>query len=375
MRTAFLSRSGRAWLAIVGAWLIWALLSAVELTSRLWFLKEPFEFHTALLAKLPLALVLAAVTPAILYLSRRFPLLGAPRRRRWEVHLAGCLILVALIDAISCAITSAMSPEYSFSLGTPREYVIRVLGLWLLPIGLLYWFIVLIDHGIRHFVAARDQAEARARLEAQAANSRLEALKLQLHPHFLFNALHSIAALVRTGRSDEAVRIAGGLGDLLRQLLDDAPIQEVPLRDELAFIRDYLDIEMIRFSDRLSVEYDISPGSEDALVPHLILQPLVENALRHGLQPLARGGTLTISARTTGDQLELTVADDGVGLQPAEQINQRTGRGLANVQSRLAALYGTRQSCELASLNGSGSQTRIVLPYRVAGSPGLVSHR
>jgi two-component system LytT family sensor kinase len=374
MRKKFLSLSPRAWLGILMAWLIWALLSAVELTTRLWFMRAPFEFHVALLAKLPLAAALAAVTPAILYLSRRFPLLGAQKRRRWEVHILGALILVAFVDALSCAITSATT-EYTFSLGTPREYAIRVLGLWLLPIGLLYWFIVVVDHGIRHFIAARDQTEARARLEAQAATSRLEALKLQLHPHFLFNALHSIAALVRTGRSDEAVRIAGGLGDLLRRLLDDAPIQEVPLRDELAFIRDYLDIEMIRFSDRLSVRYDVAPGIDDALVPHLILQPLVENALRHGLQPLARGGILTISARTLGDQLELKVVDDGVGLHAAQQTNQRSGRGLTNVQSRLAALYGRQQSFELASRNGAGSEVRILLPYHVANSTRLVSHR
>ena len=374
MRKTFLSLSSRTWFAILTAWLIWALLSAVELTTRLWFMRAPFDFHAALLTKLPLAATLAALTPAVLFLSRRFPLLGGHQRRRWEVHIAGALVLVALIDALSCALTS-VGTAYTFDLGTPREYAIRVLGLWLLPIGLLYWFIVVIDHGIRHFVAARDQTEARSRLEAQAANWRLEALKLQLHPHFLFNALHSIAALVRTGQSDEAVRIAGGLGDLLRRLLDDAPIQEVPLREELAFVKDYLDIEMIRFSDRLRVNYDIAPDVENALVPHLILQPLVENALRHGLQPLAGGGTLTISAQRSDGQMELLVSDDGVGFRAAERVSQRAGHGLTNVQARLAELYGSGQTFDLSSRNGHGAVARITLPFRFADSERLVSHR
>lgn len=361
------SHSPRVWLLILAVWIIWALLSSVELVARMLWLQQPLDFGQALMVKLPVALALAALTPGVLAVSRRFPLLDAQRNRRWDVHIVAWLALVVIIDAVSCA-QAAWSESLPFDLGSGRSYLIRVLGLWLLPIGLLYWLIVVIDHGIRHFLAARDQREAAARLEAQVARSRLEALKLQLHPHFLFNALHSIAALVRTGRSSDAIRVAAGLGDLLRRLLDEAPVQEVSLREEMAFLRDYLDIELIRFRDRLRVTYDIAPEAESALVPHLLLQPLVENALRHGLQSRADGGCLTIRARRANGALELTVADDGAGPRPDARAERQHGVGLANARARLRELYGERQSLELCDLDGAGTEVRVRLPFHPVGS-------
>ena len=361
--------SRRPSFVILSAWMIWALLAAVEVTARYRWIGGQVAFSDALLAKLPLGLALAAITPGVLALSRRYPLLGT-LRRRWDVHVMACAVLVAFIDLLSC-VQYSWTAGVALDLGTPREYVLRVLGLWLLPIGFLYWFIVIIDHGLRHFVAARYQAEATARLEAQVAHSRLEALKLQLHPHFLFNALHSIGALVRTGRSADAVRVSANLGELLRRLLDEAAVQEVRLHDELALTRQYLDIESVRFSDRLEVQYDVAADTEDVLVPHFLLHPLVENALRHGLQPRARGGRLTIRSRRNDGRLELTVADNGVGLHdpgPGHREGHVGGRiGLKNTRARLTELYGSDQSLVLRDL-GPGVEVRVDIPLREACS-------
>jgi signal transduction histidine kinase len=360
--------SRRAWLLVLAAWMAWALLSAVELMARAMWMRGRVDFTEALAAKLPLAFTLAVVTPGIVALSRRHPLIGTATTRRYYVHAVAWLALVALIDLVSCAMNS-VTTGVAFDLGGPREYAVRVLGLWLLPVGLLYWLIVLIDHGVRHFVAAREQAAASARLSAQVAQARLDALKLQLHPHFLFNALHSIGTLVRTGRSSDAIRVTAGLGDLLRRLLDDAPRQEVPLREELAFVREYLGIESIRFSDRLRVRYDIAGDVGHALVPHLLLQPLVENALRHGLHASEGGGCLTIAARRDGERLEISVADDGAGLAASDGGNGSGRRGLSTTRARLLELYGAAQSLELRARGGAGAEVRVSIPFRGAEMP------
>jgi two-component system, LytTR family, sensor kinase len=356
-----LSIPGRAWMLIGMAWLIWALLSAGELATQMWYVHRPVGITQALLARLPLAVVLAVSTPGILLLSRRMPVIAAARSWRWLVHIPACVGLIAVIDALACALTSWMT-NIPFDLGSPRQYLFRVVAFWLLPVGLLYWLVVVIDHAVRQFVRAREQAELAARLSAQVSGARLEALKLRLHPHFLYNALHSIGTLVRTGRGSEAVKITALLGGLLRRLLDDAPRQEIPLRDELAFVGDYLSIELIRFSDRLQVRYDIDQRVELALVPHLVLQPLVENALKHGLQACADGGCLTISARRAGGRVELRVADDGVGYGVSSTI----GTGLTTTRARLAELYRDDCLLDVRRLEPSGTEVLVSLPLRMS---------
>jgi hypothetical protein len=356
-----LSIPARVWLIIGAAWLIWALLSAGELATQMWYVHRPVGITQALIAKLPLAFVLALATPGILILSRRMPVLGAGRSRRWMAHIPACLALILVIDALACALTS-WTTGIPFDLGSPRQYLFRIVAFWLLPVGLLYWLVVVIDHAVRQFVRAREQAEIAVRLTAQVSGARLEALKLRLHQHVLYNALHSIGTLVRTGRSTDAVKITALLGGLLRRLLDDAPRQEVPLREELAFIGEYLAIELIRFSDRLQVRYDIDQRAELALVPHLVLQPLVENALKHGLQPRADGGCLTIRARRDATRLELTVLDDGVGYDAASEV----GTGLATTRARLNALYGGDATLDVRRIDPVGTEVVVSLPLRIA---------
>ena len=362
--TPSLALSRRTLSLIAAGWATWALLSAVEQAARNGWLQRPYGFGEALLTRLPLAAALAAATPVVLMLSRKAPVLGTRDRRGIGLHLGACVTLVVLIDALSCGLTT-MIAGVPFDLGTPRAWSLRVLGLWLLPVGLLYWLIVVADHGVRHFVSAREQGELAARLTAQLAEARLEALKLQLHPHFLFNALHSITSLVHTRRYPDAIRVTAGLGSLLRRLLDDAPLQEVTLGEELAFVKDYLAIESIRFSDRLTVHYDVAPEVDGCLVPHLLLQPLVENAVRHGVQSRADGGVLRVRARAEGDRLRLTVSDDGAGVALTTSATERRQVGLANTRARLGELYGGDQSLEIRPTSGGGTTVIVTLPLRL----------
>jgi LytS/YehU family sensor histidine kinase len=188
-----------------------------------------------------------------------------------------------------------------------------------------------------------------------------------LNPHFLFNAMNTIAMQVRKSANDDAVRMLAGLSDLLRYMLEDSRPPEVPLGEELAFVQRYLAIEQVRFQDRLQIEVDAAPGTSDALVPTLILQPLVENAIRHGISRRVQAGTLTIRARRTDDFLILQVEDDGPGLASDATPQPGTGLGLRNTRARLAQLYQANQDLELATSPTGGTLVTIRLPYRLPG--------
>jgi LytS/YehU family sensor histidine kinase len=184
---------------------------------------------------------------------------------------------------------------------------------------------------------------------------------MQLNPHFLFNALNSIAMLVRGGRNDEAVRMLAGLGDLLRAVLDDQRPHEVPLRDELDFLRRYLDIEQIR-AGRLRVSVDVAPDAMEARVPNLILQPIVENAIRHGIARSSAAGLVEIGAWRENGSLLLSVRDDGPGVGEGAT----DGVGLRNTRARLARMYGDAQTLEMGDAEGGGTRVTLRIPFRAA---------
>jgi type II secretory pathway pseudopilin PulG len=211
----------------------------------------------------------------------------------------------------------------------------------------------------------RDAELSRAQLETQLAHAQLSALRAQLQPHFLFNTLNAAVALARAGNTDATARVLILLGELLRQLLrSDAP-QEVPLREELALLETYLEIQRVRLGDRLHVTWDIDDELRGALVPQLVLQPLVENALQHGISRRTRAGRLDITAARQGDQLRLAVSDDGPGLAPTFALADATGVGLRNTRERLHRLYGDRADLDLATADGRTTAS-IELPLRDA---------
>ena len=206
-----------------------------------------------------------------------------------------------------------------------------------------------------------------SRLEAGLAEARLDALKLQLQPHFLFNTLHAISSLMHKD-VDAADRMIARLSELLRGAIEKVGVQEVTLREELEFLSGYLEIEQTRFHDRLSIKQDIDPGALDARVPNLMLQPLVENAIRHGIEPKTGPGTITIRCVRDNGVLIFNIIDDGPGIAGGRTGTIREGVGLSNTRSRLEHLYGDAHKLELVNTESGGVDVRLEIPYRLHSS-------
>jgi two-component system, LytTR family, sensor kinase len=226
--------------------------------------------------------------------------------------------------------------------------------------------LLLVAYGVSYARRHRAREIAASRLETELAGARLSALKAQLHPHFLFNAFNSVSALL--GRDPAAAReMLARLESLLRVTLERADAQEVALAEELRVVEMYAGIEGVRFSDRLRVEIDAAPALRGALVPHLLLQPLVENAVKHGIAARPGPGRIAVSARAEGGRLVLSVADDGPGA-PADGASRGEGIGLANTRARLAQLHGPGAALSVESAEGRGTRVTVTLPLRFATS-------
>ena len=311
----------------------------------------------------------ALLTPAIVWLSEKFPLDRRNWPRRVALHLPASILITVLELLLEAAIL--------FRLGVFPSIMktFSATAAFLVMIGfhqgvLTYWVILAAEHGIRYYRGYQERKQSALRLELQAtelqsqlARAQLSALQMQLHPHFLFNTLNAIMVLVRQQRAREAEEMLARLSDLLRCVLEDVEAHEVPLRRELEYLQLYLSIEQVRFADRLQVEISADPATLDAAVPHLGLQPIVENAIRHGLGKSAAAGRIRISAARVNDTLEVTVQDDGPGL-----VNGAAGRriGLPNTRARLHQLYGEAAHLELANGSQGGAVATMVLPYRLA---------
>jgi len=224
---------------------------------------------------------------------------------------------------------------------------------------LTYWIILAVLRGMESRRHLRDERLRNARLETQLAQSQLQALRMQLQPHFLFNTLNAISALALADPLQARLMIAR-LSDFLRLTLEERHAPQVPLSRELEFLACYLGIQQVRFQDRLSTQLDVADDTLAAAVPNLILQPLVENALRHGLQDKPGAGTLRISTRRDGGHLQLRVDDDGLGLPPAGAAE---GIGLGNTRSRLRMLFGDAAKLQLSPIPGGGTRAEVRLPF------------
>jgi signal transduction histidine kinase len=250
--------------------------------------------------------------------------------------------LCALLDMAACfpagrALGVVRTPSFA-------QYAIASIGFDLL----LYWGTVGVVHAFAYHRKYRERELIASRLEAQLAQARLQVLRMQIHPHFLFNTLHAISALMHRDVA-AAERMLVGLSDLLRSTIDLDGAQETSLREEVDFVSRYLEIMKMRFPDRLEVRMEIDAGSLDARVPAMVLQPLVENAIRHGVAPRASGGRIVIRAGVAGGMLQLEVADDGPGLAGSAAEALARGMGLANTRERLRQLYGERHRFEIES--------------------------
>jgi LytS/YehU family sensor histidine kinase len=283
-------------------------------------------------------------------------------------HLAGAAAATLIFAALPAV------AEHAFGFASPTSSLLdQVRGniVYQAPKGVVTYGATLgLGYAAAHAARSRQLLELRSEL----SKAQLTALRMQLNPHFFFNTLHTIGALVRDGNQHDAVEMIAKLGDVLRRVLRSDGDPEAPLRDEIAFLRGYLEIEQARFGDRLQVAWQLDPRSESLPVPQLILQPLVENALRHGLSRRARPGSLTISSIVHDERLELVVADDGVGLPPDLAARSSRGVGLANVRARLSKMYGDRAQLSLAPSEAGGVTARVVLPLPSAGASTRATH-
>jgi two-component system, LytTR family, sensor kinase len=353
------------WILIGVGWAAFALFFASELVARRAYAGFPPNIQRALVIWSICAGLWFVATPLILWLARRFPI----DRQRWVasslVHLAVSGVISFFLLGIYTLIMSALGlTDVRQSLW--QAFRAQLVGSFHAEV-LTYWMVIGLSHAIDYYRKYRERELRASQLEANLAHARLDALRMQLHPHFLFNTLNSISVLMSEDVT-AARRMLTRLSDLLRASLETAATHEVSLREELEFLNNYLQIEQTRFHDRLTVRMDIDPAALTASVPNLILQPLVENAIRHGIAPRAQPGVIDISAARENGMVRLKVRDNGAGLGFEGAAGLTKGIGLANTQARLDQLYGTNHSFEINSPDGGGLEVTILIPFRKGSS-------
>jgi two-component system LytT family sensor kinase len=308
-------------------------------------------------------LICALLTPAVFWLAARLPLTRGTLARRVPLHLLGAVLLCVAWAGAGILLSEAMFGRTPYGGGALSWFFTT------LPFGVAVYFALLgVAHAAKFFLEVRERETQAARLSAQLAEARLGALRMQLQPHFLFNSLNAVTVIVRDRDTATATRVLEQLGEMLRRVIRADRPPEVTLAEELDFVRQYLAIEQIRFSDRLRPAFDVDPSLAGAAVPEFLLQPLVENALQHGLAKRVGATALRIAARREGETLVLTVSDDGPGPEagaPAAAM----GVGLGNTRERLATLYGAAAALELTATPGGGAVATVRLPYRELERP------
>ncbi|HEX8492181.1 MAG TPA: histidine kinase [Pyrinomonadaceae bacterium] len=356
------------WAILFGFWTFFSFLYANQIYFEM--LHNPRMHHSwwrIVFWQLTVWYIWGCLSPLILGMGRRFPCEGRAWLRGLLVHLALGVIIAAIHTAAATSLRMLIQPFDVWSDTRPflLQYQSELRTFFLFDF-FVYWAILGVGYAFDYRERYRERETLASQLKAQLAEARLESLKMQLHPHFLFNTLHTIAGLVRGNEKAPAVNMIVGLSDLLRRALDNADEQEVSLREELKFTELYLDIQKARFSDRLTVRMEIAPETLGALVPNLILQPLVENAIRHGISLNDSAGVIVINTYRDDDMLRIRVCDDGPGLQSGWRMEESEGIGLANTSERLKHLYGTQHRFELRNGESGGMTVAIAIPFRVS---------
>jgi len=362
MSSPSIHSASRYWLWSIA---IWGGFGLVDATQTVFVMRAEGMHHywyrlfwTMLVAWLPWMLT----TPLVLQLSERHPPTQWRLASTWTAHLLTCALL-GLAHAGWVAMWESLLNPWALTPGPdpfPQLWRHKFLG-GLLSYIILYALILFVAHTLRsREQIARQQTET-ARLNEQLSKAQLSALRRQIEPHFLFNTLNAIAGLVRERRNDDAVSMIAGLSDFLRRVVEDSDRQQVPLSEELEFTQKYLDIQKARFADRLQFNIDIPAEFLAAQVPSLILQPMVENAVKHGIAKRVQGGAIRIAATHADGKLTLCVYNDGPCL-PVGWEQRTSGIGMLNVRTRLRSLYGDDFELNLHNQNG-GVEAFVSVPY------------
>ncbi len=347
---------------IFGLWTIYGVVMAlfVYFRGQISNAKNPFSLSSALISEVSYAWIWAVVTPPVLLLALRFPITGRQWLKNTPLHLVCALLLGGVTKAVW--LVTAAPIVYKNMKGW--QLLTKFMVISSLDFGMVNYFLVLLCFHMVDYYSRYEESRIRTvHLEAQLARAQLQALKMQLHPHFLFNTLHAISELVHED-AFAAERMIAKLSDFLRLTIDHAGVPEVTLREEMDFLSRYLEIEKMRFEDRLSVEFALDRGTLDARVPNLILQPLVENALKHGLGRQTRAGVLRIESGRVDGTLWMRVFDNGPGFNPVVKP-LRQGVGLTNTRERLERLYNGNHLFALTNVPGGGFEVTIQIPFRL----------
>ncbi|HKG58607.1 MAG TPA: histidine kinase [Pyrinomonadaceae bacterium] len=356
------------WLAVVAVWAMLGVIYAGPI-----YLEVRAEQHGHMAWRIFAWGILtwvawAPLTPVMVWVAQKWSLVGEAWKRNLIVHLPALLFVSLLHSAAATGVTLWVQPFDNMG-DSPKAFWPRFLSRIQESFRsdlLVYGAVIGVFYAIDYYRKYREREFMASRLEAQLATAQLDSLRMQLHPHFLFNTLNSIAGLVRDNKNTAAVNMLVGLSDLLRHTLEHSARHEVELREEINFIKLYLGIQEMRFSDRLRIELDIDPSTMKALVPNLILQPLTENALRHGIGRTAESGLVGIKAAAQDGYLRLTVYDEGAGLPEDWQLKGSAGIGLANTIARLQQLYEDDHEFDIRNREGGGVEVVIVMPLRTA---------
>ena len=341
----------------------WTLYGLVLLAqSVLWWVavdRRPAFWFAPVIHALVIVWTWAALTPAIMWLARRYPVTHGPSARTWGVHLAAGLAVTVITACVETTINNAL----------PGTSTSRLVLTYVDRFDVSFFFYagtVAFTHALEHRRLARERQLRAARLEAELSQAQLRGLRMQIQPHFLFNALNTVSSLIQRD-AEAADRMITRLGELLRLTLEERDSPESSLHRELEVVRRYAEIEQIRFGEWLTVEFDIAPDVLEARVPGMLLQPLIENAIRHGIAPLQRPGHVSVSARRSNDELVLTVQDDGIGFPAAGGV--RPGIGLSATSERLEHLYGPAHDVRISAAEPTGTTVTLRMPFAPITSP------
>jgi sensor histidine kinase YesM len=364
---SFGRRPGLAVAVLVGGATLLSLIDASQIQYDRAIRGEPITWLHALAHAVPAWFAWAALTPVVTRLTARIHRLEAPAVRVAIHALAGITIVCVHVAVVG--LVSRLVHVGFVSLSDITPAFLKYAGLTF-PGGLVVyallvggWYAARLQAGYREREQAARLLELQAaELEALVAQSQLRYLQAQLQPHFLFNSLHALSALVLKGDTTRAVRMTARLGELLRQALRASESSEITLDEEVGLLESYFAVQMLRFEDRLSTHIEIDDAARLALVPPLLLQPIVENAVVHAIEADPPGTSIDVRASVTRDTLIITIEDDGPGI--ANGAGE--GVGLGNTRARLKNLHGDAAALDIAGRNGRGTRVRIELPYRTA---------
>ncbi|HEY6339506.1 MAG TPA: histidine kinase [Candidatus Sulfotelmatobacter sp.] len=347
--------------------LIWSGVGLFDATQTVFGMRAegmhhawPQLFVSVLLSWLPWGLV----TPFVLRMGRQYPPLRLEPLSNWLRHVGVCISIGLISTAWGAGLEELLNPWANSP--DPGSFlhlwVVKLYGQVLSSL-ILYSFILLVGNVFdSRERLARQQTES-ARLNEQLSKAQLDALRRQIEPHFLFNTLNSIAGLIRENRNEDAVTMIARLSDFLRRVVDDSNRQLVPLAEEMEFMQKYLEIQQVRFAERLRLSVNVPSELFPAQVPSLILQPMVENAIKHGIAKRAQGGAIRVSACRNNGRLTITVANDGPSLPP-DWEKTHSGVGISNVRTRLQSLYGNAFGLSIRNQAQGGVEVSVSVPFK-----------